>query len=64
MRKVIVGRSVDVNHIASFGILPLLQSVGWDNILHWGGAAYRSIAQSIFAYISDFSLENLSFKID
>ncbi|MGV8000534.1 hypothetical protein PJP08_29460, partial [Mycobacterium kansasii] len=41
-RKVIVERPVNLDHIAPFDILPLLESVGWTNILHWGGPAYQS----------------------
>jgi hypothetical protein len=60
MRKVIVEKAVHVNHIAPFGLLPLLQSVGWENILNWGGSAYQSIALTC---ISDFSAEQLIFTI-
>ncbi|MGV7988825.1 hypothetical protein PJP10_31115, partial [Mycobacterium kansasii] len=48
---------------APFVILPLLEAVGWTNLLHWGGPAYRSIAQSMFLCINEFSQDNLTFKI-
>ncbi|MGV7927189.1 hypothetical protein PJO48_29485, partial [Mycobacterium kansasii] len=62
-RDVIVERRVDVDHVAPFEILPLLEAVGWTNLLHWGGPAYRSIAQSMFLCINEFSQDNLTFKI-
>ncbi|MGV7343192.1 hypothetical protein PJI17_31325, partial [Mycobacterium kansasii] len=43
--------------------IPLLQAVGWANILNWGGPAYHSIEKDMFACISDFSTENLTFTI-
>ncbi|MGV8048502.1 hypothetical protein PJP07_30335, partial [Mycobacterium kansasii] len=55
LHNVIVEKFVDLDNITRFGLLPLLQSVGWDNILRWGGAAYQSITQIMFACISEFS---------
>ncbi|MGV8000501.1 hypothetical protein PJP08_29290, partial [Mycobacterium kansasii] len=64
MHNVIVEHSVSIDHTAPFDIFLMLQAVGWDNLLHWGGPAYRSIAQSMFTCICDFSLENLTFVVD
>jgi hypothetical protein len=63
LRNMIVERTVNSDHLMTFGIIPLIQSVGWDNILDWGRPTYCSIAQTMFTCISDFSIENLTFII-